>query len=368
MKSTKQAKFVSTGALGIGLVMALSGSAHATPDNLADLLEGVSPAVVSVEVTTQSRGARANGRMQDDDFMEEFRRRFGDDFPGLPEMPERRQRTGVGSGFVIDESGLIVTNHHVIDSAESVKIEFEDGTIYDAAIVGSDPLTDIALLDIEGENHPSVTFGSSRNMRVGDDVIAVGNPFGLGSTVTTGIVSAKDRNLRSGGLNDYIQTDAAINRGNSGGPLFNDNGEVIGVNTAIVSPSGVNAGIGFAVPSDVVAAIVADLEPDGTIDRGWLGVQIRPISAEVAAVLGLAEGTGVMIDGVMADTPAQEAGLIEGDIVLKFNDTEIEMARDLTRAVSSTAPGSKATVTVLRKGDEVTFDVVLANRAKADDA
>lgn len=341
---------------GFGCALVLPSVAAAVPDNLPSLVEGAAPAVVSVEVTAQARPARAD---RDD----EFRRRFGDRLPDT--MPER-DRTGVGSGFVISADGLIVTNNHVIDDAERVRVEFEDGSTYDATVVGTDPMTDIALLDIDGDDHPTVTFGSSETLRVGEDVFAMGNPFGLGSTVTTGIVSAKDRNLRSGGLAAFIQTDAAINRGNSGGPLFNDSGEVIGVNTAIISPTGGSAGIGFAVPSDLVSTIVGDLSDDGQIDRGWLGVEIQPVSEDVARVLGLGDGEGVMIGSVFDGTPASDAGLQQGDIVLKFNAAEVALPRDLTRAVSSTAPGSDATVTILRQGDEIVLNVVLANRADRD--
>lgn len=368
MPPSKKTKTAMAGSLiaAAGLAVALPGAAMAAPENLPDLVEEISDAVVSVEVSVQISPAQGRGRMQNDEFFEEFRRRFGDRMPQMPDGPGERLRNGVGSGFVISEEGLVVTNHHVIDDAESVTVTFNDGTSYEATVVGADPLTDIALLDIEGEDHPVVAFGSSEAMRVGDDVVAMGNPFGLGSTVTTGIVSAKDRNLGSGGLNAFIQTDAAINRGNSGGPLFNEAGEVIGVNTAIISPTGGSAGIGFAVPSDLVEEIVADLEADGQIDRGWLGVQIRPVSEEVANVLGLEAGFGVMVEAVIAEAPAAEAGIAQGDIVLKFNGTAIEMARDLTRAVSRTAPGSDATVTVLRKGEELVLDVTLANRAEND--
>ena len=306
--------------------------------------------------------------MPNDEFLKEFQRRFGDNMPQMPNMPNMPDRQGVGSGFIISSDGLIVTNNHVIDGATTVKVKFADGSEYDAKVVGTDPLTDIALLDIEGSNLPTVTFGSSAAMRVGDEVIAMGNPFGLGGTVTTGIVSAKDRNINAGPFDEFIQTDAAINRGNSGGPLFNDRGEVIGVNTAIFSPNGASAGVGFAVPSDLVSKIVADLQDDGQIDRGWLGVQIKPVSEEVASVLGLQAGQGTMIEKVMDGTPAQKAGLQSGDIILSFDGTQIDEARDLTRAVAGTAPDTLSKVEVLRKGERLTLDVTLANRATAQDA
>jgi serine protease Do len=286
----------------------------------------------------------------------------------MPQMPNVPDRQGLGSGFIISSDGLIVTNNHVIAGATTVTVKFADGSEYEATVVGTDPLTDIALLDIEGSDLPTVTFGSSDTMRVGDEVIAMGNPFGLGGTVTTGIVSAKDRNINAGPFDEFIQTDAAINKGNSGGPLFNDKGEVIGVNTAIFSPDGASAGIGFAVPSDLVAKVVADLQDDGQIDRGWLGVQIKPVSDEVASILGLQEGQGTQIEKVVDGAPAQKAGLQTGDIILNFDGTQIDEARDLTRAVAGTAPDTVSKVQVLRKGERMTLDVTLANRAKAQDA
>ena len=377
LRRTGAAALLATAMGSTGLVALAPSAALAVPaGGYADLIETFSPAVVLVEVTQGATPAAADGdeAMPDDEFFEEFRRRFGDRFGDrMPQMPGQRggqmpERQGLGSGFLISQDGLIVTNNHVIDGASKVTVKFSDGTEHEATVVGTDPLTDIALLDIEGDDLPFVAFGSSDEMRVGDEVIAMGNPFGLGGTVTTGIVSAKDRNINAGPFDAFIQTDAAINRGNSGGPLFNDRGEVIGVNTAIFSPSGGNAGIGFAVPSDLVATIVEDLKDDGRIDRGWLGVQIKPVSADVAEVLGLAEGEGTMIEAVMDDTPAEKAGLQAGDIVLRFDGTEIKEARDLTRAVAGTAPDSTAQVEILRKGERMTLDVTLANRAEAQDA
>lgn len=274
------------------LVVLAPTTALAVPaGGYADLIEQFSPAVVLVEVSAKVTPADAEGGMPNDEFFKEFQRRFGDQMPQMPDMPGSPERQGLGSGFIISGDGLIVTNNHVIDGATSVTVKFADGSEHEATVVGADPLTDIALLDIEGTGLPTVAFGSSDAMRVGDEVIAMGNPFGLGGTVTTGIVSAKDRNINAGPFDEFIQTDAAINRGNSGGPLFNDQGEVIGVNTAIFSPNGANAGIGFAVPSDLVSEIVADLQDDGQIDRGWLGVQIKPVSEEVA---GTVQNVGVM--------------------------------------------------------------------------
>ena len=349
-----------------GLVSLVPSAALAVPaGGYADLIEQFSPAVVLVEVTASAAPAGASNSMPSDEFLKEFQRRFGD---RMPQMPDRPDRKGLGSGFIISSDGLIVTNNHVIDGASTITIKFADGTEYDAKVVGADPLTDIALLDIEGSNLPTVAFGSSDAMRVGDEVIAMGNPLGLGGTVTTGIISAKDRNINAGPFDEFLQTDAAINRGNSGGPLFNNEGQVIGVNTAIFSPDGASAGIGFAVPSDLVSKIVADLQDDGQIDRGWLGVQIKPVSEEVATVLGLSDGEGTQIERVMEGTPAQKAGLKAGDIILSFGGADIAEARDLTRAVASTPPDTASKIEVLRKGERLMLDVTLANRATAQDA
>lgn len=344
--------------------LAVPGAALAVPaGGYADLVEELSPAVVFVEVKGKVTPASAEQDDQAEEFFREFQRRFGD---RVPPMPERGPRQGVGSGFIVSEDGMIVTNNHVIAGAETVTVKFADGSKHEAKVIGSDPLTDIAVLDIEGDDLPTVEFGSSDDMRVGDEVIAMGNPFGLGGTVTTGIVSAKGRNINAGPFDDFIQTDAAINRGNSGGPLFNAEGEVIGVNTAIISPSGGSAGIGFAVPSDMVRDIVADLSDDGKIDRGWLGVQLKPMSEEVAQVLGFEQGTGAVIERVLPDTPAAEAGLEEGDIVLSFGGTKIESLRDLTSEVAGKAPGEEFDIEVLRKGEKTMLNVTLATRDAED--
>jgi serine protease Do len=255
----------------------------------------------------------------------------------------------------------------VVAGADSISIKLADGRKFEATLVGTDPLTDIALLKIEADTPlPVVAFGSSADMRPGDEVVAVGNPFGLGGTVTAGIISATSRNINSGPFDDFIQTDAAINRGNSGGPLFNNDGEVIGVNTAIFSPGGGSVGIGFAVPSDMVQKIVADLRDDGKIDRGWLGVQIKPMSDEIAMVLGYDSPTGAMVEQVIADSPAARAGLLKGDIILSFDGKTVEELRDLPRIVAETNPESATSVVVMRRGKEVTLDVTVGNLAAQD--
>jgi serine protease Do len=342
------AALISTSALTVA-----PSAAHAVPaGGYADLVEQVSPAVVFIEVTAKAQ--KMSGALPKN-LPEELRRRFEGMTPegGAP-------RQGLGSGFIISDDGQIVTNHHVVAGAESVNVKLADGRSFDAEVIGSDEMTDIALLKITADvDLPKVDFGTSETLRVGDEVVAVGNPFGLGGTVTSGIISALSRDIRSGPFDDFIQTDAAINRGNSGGPLFNNDGDVIGVNTAIISPGGGSVGIGFAVPSDLVQTIVADLADDGEIERGWLGVNIKPMTEEVANVLGYDKPKGAVIEAVTEDSPAEEAGLKKGDIILSFGDKEIGELRDLTRAVATTTPEDAAEVTVLRKGEEVTLDVTV---------
>ena len=325
-----------------------------------DLVEKLSPAVVFIEVTGKSGGASLEDSLPEGFPKEELERRFG---PMFPQQGEQPMRSGLGSGFVISEDGMIVTNNHVVDGADTVTVKLADGTEYEAKVLGTDPLTDLALLDVEAEDMATVSWGTSADVRPGDEALAIGNPFGLGGTVTSGIVSAVSRDIRSGPYDDYIQTDAAINRGNSGGPLFNADGEVIGVNTMIFSPGGGSVGIGFAVPSDLAQRVVADLADDGTIARGWLGVQIRPMSEEIADVLGYDAPTGAVIEEVQDDSPAQTAGLQAGDIILDFAGTEIVDLGDLTRAVADVTPDTQVEAVVFRKGREETIDVTVGNLA-----
>ena len=351
------AALASTSALALAPTTALAVPAG----GYADLVETISPSVVFIEVSGQA--AQSGPKMEMPQGMpEELRRRFEQMMPNgdAPAQPVQ----GLGSGFIVSKDGQIVTNNHVVEGADKVTVKLSDGRSFDATVVGSDPMTDIALHKIEADvDLPAVTFGSSDAMRVGDEVVAMGNPFGLGGTVTTGIVSAKSRHIHAGPYDDFIQTDAAINRGNSGGPLFNNAGEVIGVNTAILSPGGGSVGIGFSVPSDLVQTIVADLADDGTITRGWLGVQIRPMTAEIAQVLGYDAPKGAVIEAIADDSPAKKAGLVKGDIILSFNGTAIDELRDLTRAVAETDPDETADVVVLHKGEQVTRAVTIGTLA-----
>ena len=338
------------------LALALSPvAALAVPvGGYGDLVEQVAPAVVFIEVTNEAQSANA----LPDNMPEALRKRFEQ------QSPQARPQGGLGSGFIISQGGQIVTNHHVVAGASTVKVTLGDGRSFDAEVVGSDPATDIALLSIKADvDFPFVSFGTSEQMRVGDEVVAVGNPFGLSSTVTSGIISAKSRDINAGPYDEFIQTDAAINHGNSGGPLFNNAGDVIGVNTAILSPGGGSVGIGFAVPSDVVRDVVADLSDDGIVTRGWLGVNIRPMSDEVAQVLGFESTKGAVIEAVSKDSPAAQAGLEKGDIILSFDGSEISALGDLTRAVAAKDPDDKAAVTILRRGKEVILDVTIGTLA-----
>jgi serine protease Do len=265
--------------------------------------------------------------------------------PGMPEM-------AAGSGFIIDADGLIVTNNHVIDGAEEIRVTLNDGRELEAKLIGQDPDTDLALLKLDATGLPVVSFGDSDKVRVGDPVIAVGNPFNLGGTVTAGIVSAKDRMIGAGRYDDFLQIDAPINRGNSGGPTFNLSGQVIGVNTAIQSPSGGNVGIGFAIPANLAVAVIDDLRDDGMVERGWLGVSIQALDEDLARSLGLDETKGALVAEVTADSPAAAAGLKRGDVILDYAGKPIDDLRALTRAVADTQPGTEAKIVVWRDGKE----------------
>jgi serine protease Do len=338
------------------LALALSPvAALAVPaGGYGDLVEQVAPAVVFIEVTSEA----APTRVLPDNMPEALRKRFEQ------QTPQARPQGGLGSGFIISEEGQIVTNHHVVSGASTVKVTLQDGREFDAKVISSDPATDIALLSIEANvDLPFVSFGTSEQMRVGDEVVAMGNPFGLSSTMTSGIISAKSRDINAGPYDEFIQTDAAINRGNSGGPLFNNDGAVIGVNTAILSPGGGSVGIGFAVPSDVVRDVVADLSDDGTVTRGWLGVNIRPMRDEVAQVLGFESSKGAVVEAVTKNSPAAAAGLEKGDIILNFDGTDVTALGDLTRAVAAKDPDDSTSVTVLRRGKELFLDVTIGTLA-----
>ena len=325
--------------------------------SFADVVEKVRPAVVSVRVKLDTPRTTAD----DDDLppnVDRFFRRFFGDRPNTPQPRGRRVR-GQGSGFIISADGYVVTNNHVVNDAREVEVLMDDGKIVTAKVVGRDPRTDLALLKIDGRTDLPWVKIAATPPRVGDWVLAVGNPFGLGGTVTAGIVSARGRDIGAGPYDDFLQIDAAVNRGNSGGPTFNLAGEVIGVNTAIVSPTGGNIGIAFAIPADVVARVVASLKETGTVTRGYMGVNIQPVTAEIAESLGLKTPQGALVADVQADTPAAKAGLKSGDVVLAVNGSPIKDARELSRRVSMINPGTVVKLMIMRDGKERTMDVTL---------
>jgi len=347
--------------------------ARSAPESFADLAAKLLPAVVNVS-TTQAVQQRQQSGPEMPNFppgspFEQFFRDFfnrnrppGNRGENTPRGPERRAQS-LGSGFVIDPEGLIVTNNHVIDGADEINITLQDNTTLKASVVGRDESTDLALLRVKPEKPlPFVEFGESDFARVGDWVVAIGNPFGLGGTVTAGIVSARGRDINSGPYDDFIQTDAAINRGNSGGPLFNMEGKVVGINTAIYSPSGGSIGIGFAIPAKLASSVVNQLRNYGQARRGWLGVRIQQVTPEIAESLGLKEPTGAMIAGVNDGGPADKAKIRNGDIVLKFNGQDVKNMSALPRIVADTEVGKQVPVVVWRDGKEVTVTATLGER------
>ncbi|VAW04912.1 HtrA protease/chaperone protein [hydrothermal vent metagenome] len=350
-------------ALVIGLFLAQALAAQARPDSFADLAEKFSPAVVNI--TTSTIVARDTGPtpiVPDgspfEDFFRNFRERNGGD-------DQAQRATALGSGFVISEDGYIVTNNHVIDGADAITIEFYEGFELEAKIIGTDPKVDIALLKVETDKPLTfVSFGDSDLARVGDWVIAMGNPLGQGFSVSAGIVSARGRAL-SGTYDDYIQTDAAINRGNSGGPLFNLDGEVIGVNTAILSPTGGSIGIGFSMASNVVSRVVDQLKEFGETRRGWLGVRIQDVTKDVAEAMGLEKAAGALITDV-PDGPAKEAGVLAGDVITSFDGVEVADTRELVRQVGNAEVGKTVRVIVFRDGKTQTLKVTLGRRESAE--
>jgi serine protease Do len=359
-------------ALGTGLALAAAfvlitpSQAFGAPETFADLAEKVSPSVVNI--TTSSIVATATDERPMvpegspfEDFFRDFMDRNGQGGQG-GDAPRRSE--ALGSGFVISEDGFIVTNNHVIEGADEINIEFFDGKMLAAKLVGTDPKTDIAVLKVDATDLPYVAFGDSDAMRVGDWVMAMGNPLGQGFSVSAGIVSARGREL-SGTYDDFLQTDAAINKGNSGGPLFNLDGAVVGVNTAILSPSGGSIGIGFSMSSNVVTKVVDQLREFGETRRGWLGVKIQDVTPDVAEAMGLNVSAGALITDV-PEGPARDAGLLSGDVIITFNNTEISDVRDLTRTVADSPIGEDVPVVVLRAGDEVTVPVTLGRREEAE--
>ncbi len=359
-------------------VVAPPAVARGAPDSFADLAARLLPAVVNVSSsqTPQQQQQRQQPGPEMPNFppgspFEQFFKDFfnrnrpppGNRGEGTPPRGPERRAQSLGSGFIIDPEGLIVTNNHVIEGADEISITLQDNTTLKATVVGRDESTDLALLRVKSDKPlPFVEFGDSDTSRVGDWVVAIGNPFGLGGTVTAGIVSARGRDINSGPYDDFIQTDAAINRGNSGGPLFNMDGQVVGINTAIYSPSGGSIGIGFSIPSKLASNVVNQLKNFGQARRGWLGVRIQQVTPEIAESLGLKEPTGAMIAGVNEGGPADKAKIRGGDIVLKFNGQDVKNMSALPRVVADTEVGKQVPVVVWRDGKEVTITATLGER------
>ncbi len=345
------------------LAQVLPVPARETPATFSTLATRLMPSVVNI--STSQRVAEAGlPEFPQGSPLERFNDFFGRDDDGF------RRASSLGSGFVIDAKGVIVTNNHVIENADEIEVTFPDGTSYTATLIGRDPDTDIALLRIDpAEPLPAVKFGNSDTALVGDWVIAIGNPFGFGGSVSAGIVSARNRDINAGNYDEFIQTDAAINSGNSGGPLFNLKGEVVGVNTAIISPTGGSVGIGFSVPSNVVRSVVNQIVREGRVRRGWLGVNIQPTDRDIAATFGLKSASGVIVTRVEDESPASKAGLSVGDLILTFNGTAVDDTRELSRKVAQTKTGSAVPVTLIRDRKRQTVQVTLTERASdGDDA
>ena len=344
----------------------MSLHARGAPESFADLAEELSPSVVNITTSTTIAGVTDQARPQipEGSPFEDLFRDFFNNGEGGQARP--RRSSALGSGFVISADGFIVTNNHVIDKADEIVIEFFDGKELVAELVGRDPKTDIALLKVEAtEPLPFVGFGDSDIARVGDWVMAIGNPLGQGFSVSAGIISARNRTLRSGPYDDFIQTDAAINRGNSGGPLFNMNGEVIGVNTAIISPNGGSIGLGFSMSSRVVSRVVNQLKQYGETRRGWLGVQIQDIDSDMAEALGLEKVSGALVSGV-PDGPGADAGIVSGDVILSFDGVEVEDTRGLVTIVGNADVGKVVDVIIFRDGSSKTIKVTLGRREAAE--
>ena len=333
--------------------------------SFADVVERVSPAVVNIAVTKSavsiSTTVRPDGFPRGGAELDEFFRRFFG-APGGPRFPRRMQ--GAGSGFIIDPDGYIATNQHVIDGAEEIVVTLQSGEQLDAVLIGQDVRTDLALIKVDAPRElAALEFGDSDSARVGEWVLAIGNPFGLGGTATAGIISARGRDIQSGPYDDYLQIDAPINSGNSGGPVFNGAGEVIGVNTAIYSPNGGSIGIGFAIPANQAKSVIDELKADGSIERGWLGVEISTVDRELAESLGFGEERGVLIANVEQDGPADRAGLLEGDIVTQFDDEPVDSARDLSRLIGARDANERVSLGVWRDGDALELSVELGKLA-----
>jgi len=350
---------------GASFAMASAAEARTAPESFADLAAELLPKVVNIS-TTQTIEGREGMEMPQllpgspfEDFFKEF-------FERNQNQNRQRRATSLGSGFIVSADGYVVTNNHVIQDADEISVILHDDTRLEAKLVGRDAKTDLALLKVEFDKElPFSKFGNSDKMRVGDWAMAIGNPFGLGGTVTAGIISARGRDINAGPYDDFIQTDASINRGNSGGPLFNLDGDVIGVNTAIFSPSGGSVGIGFSIPASTVQPVIQQLIENGEVKRGWLGVHIQNVSEEIAETLGLKEAEGALVASVITDGPAAASGIKPGDVILEFNETRVGEMRQLPRIVADTPVGEDVPVLVWRDGKEETLQVAVGELTEA---
>jgi serine protease Do len=353
------------------LAQAPPAEAQRGPQSVSGVAEKLLDAVVNISTSQTVKGPQGvplprvpKGSPFEEFFEEFFNRRGGG------RAPADRKVSSLGSGFVIDgKEGLIVTNHHVIEGADEIIVNFADGNKLKVdKVLGKDTKTDLALLKVTPKRSlAQVAFGNSQRLKVGDWVLAIGNPFGLGGSVTLGIISAKQRDIQSGPYDDFLQTDAAINKGNSGGPLFNMEGEVIGVNTAIISPTGGSIGIGFAVPSDTATVVIDQLKQFGETRRGWLGVKIQSVTEDIAESLGVKENTGALVSSVTPESPAAKAGIEAGDVVLKFDGRDISSMRGLPRVVAQTPIGKSVDVEILRKGQKKSFKVAIGRLTEDED-
>jgi serine protease Do len=344
--------------------LAIAAEPAVQPAGFADLVARVKPAVISVRVrmdnsaqTSSLNGDDNASPFQQKSPLDRFLRQFG--FQDMPNgIPQTRNMAAEGSGFFISADGYAVTNNHVINNAKTVQVVTDDGRTLPAKVVGSDPRTDLAVIKVDGHSFPFVKF-SDRDPRIGDWVIAVGNPFGLGGTVTAGVVSARGRDIGSGPYQDFIQIDAPINKGNSGGPAFDINGDVIGVNTAIFSPSRGSVGIGFDIPADTAKMVVAQLKDHGHVTRGWMGVRIQAVTPEIADSVGMKKPEGAIVDEPEAGSPAAKAGIVAGDVITAVDGKDVRNSRDLARRIASIAPGTSVTLAVLHNGENKTVSLTL---------
>ncbi len=357
---TRKAAGAALGMIAAVFFLTASAFAREAPQSFSSLVKEVAPAVVNVSTTEKVSGGPMmdlpfQNLPEDSPFRQFFRHYFNSPEGG---QSHPMVQHSLGSGFIIDPAGYIVTNNHVAGSASQISVTLSDGKTFKAKLVGHDERTDLALLKITADHPlPAVSWGDSDKAEVGDWVVAVGNPFGLGGTVTAGIVSARGRDLHEGPYDSFIQTDAAINRGNSGGPMFNMDGQVIGINSAIYSPNGGSVGIGFAIPSSIAKPVIAQLREHGSVERGWLGVQIQEVTPDMAESLGLKSAAGAVVANVTKGSPSEAAGLRQGDVITRFNGKDIKELRDLTRAVADTRPGSHAPITLWRDGHEMQLAV-----------